>query len=78
MVAVLPPATCTSLLLQALVDLTLLNFEPSIEQATHVRQALPVFFEHFAQLHQQHHAILATALLPAARRWVVASHQRPA
>ena len=63
-----PPHTHTPTHQQALVELLLLNFDPSTEAASRMRQALPVFFESYAHQHERHHMYLATALLPAARR----------
>jgi hypothetical protein len=50
-----------------LVDLVVLYFNPAIEAATLVCQALPVFFQHYAELTPEHQQYLATAFLAAAR-----------
>jgi len=52
---------------QVLVELVLLYFNPDIEAATLVCQALPVFFQNYAELTSEHQQFLATAFLPAAR-----------
>ena len=52
---------------QVLVDLVLLNFNPALESATLVCQALPVFFQSYAEMSCDHQQFLATAFLPAAR-----------
>jgi hypothetical protein len=54
-------------LLQVLADLVLLHFNPDIEPASLVCQALPVFFQNYAELTSVHQQFLATAFLPAAR-----------
>ena len=53
--------------LQVLADLVLLHFNPDIEPASLVCQALPVFFQNYAELTSVHQQFLATAFLPAAR-----------
>ncbi|KAL4859316.1 Condensin complex subunit 3 [Chlorella vulgaris] len=53
--------------IEVLVDLVVLYFNPAIEAATLVCQALPVFFQHYAELTPEHQQYLATAFLAAAR-----------
>jgi hypothetical protein len=52
---------------QVLVDLVVLYFNPAIEAATLVCQALPVFFQSYAATTEEHQQYLATTLLAAAR-----------
>lgn len=49
------------------MELALLHFNPEVEAASLVCQALPVFFQNYAELTPEHQQFLATAFLPAAR-----------
>lgn len=64
---VTPGALLHPFSLQVLVDLLVLYFNPAIEAATLVSQALPVFFQNYAELTPEHQQYLATAFLAAAR-----------
>ncbi|PSC71431.1 condensin complex subunit 3 [Micractinium conductrix] len=52
---------------KVLIDLVVLYFNPDVEAATLVGQALPVFFQNYAELTDSHQQFVATAFLPAAR-----------
>lgn len=76
--APLLPAAPAVVFVQVLVDLVLLYFNPDIEAATLVSQALPVFFQNYAELTALHQQFLATAFMPAARRCVFRARGRGA
>lgn len=55
---------------QALITLLDLAFDPATEAGPQFRQTLTVALETLASLSLQAQSLLASALLPAARRWV--------
>lgn len=64
-----PTSTYSILLPQALISVLGLAFDPATEAAPQFRQTLTVALETLASLSLQAQSLLASALLPAARRW---------